>query len=104
MVARCFLKILLDKETGEPVLFQERLYINHNTEQNKRLLNEMCKRKAKAMGLPLLKLNDEGRKVKEYPNAVVSLGGRSSVEYVDALRGIKGNTYEIPNAEVIPLD
>lgn len=102
MVARCFLKILLDKKTGEPVLFQERLYINHNRKQNEKLLDEMCKRKAKAIGLPLLKLSDKGQK--EYPNAVVSLGGRSSVEYVDALRGIQGNTYEIPNAEVIPLD
>jgi ankyrin repeat protein len=53
MIARCLLKILIDKKTGKPVLFQERLYINQqNNTYHAKLLNEMCLRKARSLGAP----------------------------------------------------
>jgi ankyrin repeat protein len=101
MIARCLLKVLLLAE-GErtPVLFQERLYtVNepNNADYHSELLDAMCLRKAKAMGLPLL------RSYSAFCSGPVveSIGGRSSFEYVDALRGVQVNTYKIHWTQVV---
>lgn len=96
MVARCLLRILWDEQAGKPVLFKENFYINNKgtSQYQSALLNEMCKRRALEMGFPLLEASEnDGHR---YENPVSSKGGRSSFEYVDALRGIRGNAYEIP--------
>ncbi|MFI0478954.1 MAG: hypothetical protein ACH349_07610, partial [Candidatus Rhabdochlamydia sp.] len=101
MVARCLLKILWDEKGQTPVLFQERLYINqpNNRTYHSELLDEMCRQKAQAMGLPLLK--DASDRLNLYSNPISSLGGRSPVEYVDALYGITGNTYAIRDSKIL---
>jgi ankyrin repeat protein len=106
MVARCLLKILWDDVAGKPVLFQERLYINQlNNAYHAELLNEMCKRKAEKMGLDLLAVlfSNNSKDTNRYPNPISSLGGRSPVEYVDALSlsAVTGNTYKIPDAKFL---
>jgi ankyrin repeat protein len=102
MVARCLLKILWNKKKEVPVLFQERLYINRqgNEDYYSDLLDEMCKRKAMAMNLPLLKLFGTDSE-KDYPDSICSLGGRCPVEYVDAKGGLKENIYSISHSVII---
>lgn len=104
MVARCLLKILWDEKGQTPVLFQERVYTYNepnNSVYHTKLLNEMCQRKAQEMGVPLVAIGRGGDGGERYPNPVESLGGRSHVEYVDALSGINRNTYSISNSIVI---
>jgi ankyrin repeat protein len=109
MVARCLLKILWDSAANKPVLFQERMYAfnePYNTGYHAGLLEEMCKRKARDMGLSLLRSRDYTAGIMRYPNSIASLGGRSHVEYVDAANhGICGNQYVIPTEHLtqVPL-
>ncbi len=111
IIARCILRLLLTKETKQPVLFQERLYVNNNNQDAQALVEAMCKRRAKALKLPLVKAGPKpipGFEVKEDPSeptfgeSVVSLGGRSAYEYVDALGSEhRSNQFEITGCRVI---
>lgn len=50
--SRCIIRILYDEKNKRPVLFQERLY-GYKGDEN--LLNEMCEKRAKELGVPLVR-------------------------------------------------
>jgi ankyrin repeat protein len=102
IITRCLIRILWDSVEKRAVLFQEPTYSSLGDSPlyhyHDLLLNEMCKKRALKMGIPLLKTSRvEGEPgLIPYPNPVGSLGGASPVEYIDALRGVTLNFYEIP--------
>ncbi len=89
--ARAILRILLDKQSNQPVLFLEKFYPEVITEIEIKAITTMAIKKAEAMNLLLLtmplKSDDNGTEV-----SLVSLGGRADSEYVDA------NTLGLTNA------
>lgn len=102
IVARCILRLLIDQKTEKPVLFQEQIYYNLGYETiAAQLINKMCKRRAQKLNLPLLANADEG--LKSYPNPIISLGGPSPFEYVDALQDIqkKSSIFTIEKSAIL---
>lgn len=99
IVAKRMICLPLDKETNDPVLFQEKMHYNPGYKKVERLINQMCIRRAQKLKLPLL-AKDGG---KRYPNPIISLGGRSPFQYVDALleRGNSSSTFTIENSVII---
>lgn len=89
IVARCIMRLLLDKNTKKPVLFQERLY--HNPGIPQRVLdaiNLMFVKRADKLKIPLFKSMEEkdtaksGQTVKH--GDLESLNSSAPYEYVDA--------------------
>lgn len=88
LIGRCILRLLIDSNTKEPVLFRERYYINNNDVYVESLVKKMCEKRAEALNLPLYDFYS-------LQKSIESLGGRFS-EYVDSAQGIKiGSIYTI---------
>ncbi|MEC7839599.1 MAG: hypothetical protein VX777_06135 [Chlamydiota bacterium] len=92
--ARTLLKVLLNKETNEGVLFMERIYTKAADPRLKLGVIKLCLSHAKKMGMPLLQSSIRGRK---YPNSIYSEVDRFNIEYVDALGGVQVGGYTIEN-------
>ncbi|MEC7839598.1 MAG: hypothetical protein VX777_06130 [Chlamydiota bacterium] len=90
--ARTLLKVLLNKETNEGVLFMERIYTNAADPRLKLGIRKLCLSHAKKMRMPLLQSSSRGRK---YPNSIYSEVDRFNIEYVDALGGVQVGGYTI---------
>jgi hypothetical protein len=99
--ARRLLRLLIDDETGQPVLHLERLYANagieHGDEVDAGLL-DMAMEKARAMGCPLLSYRDEVAGGEDWPGVAVSASSLAPFEYVDGggLHVTEGE-YELEN-------
>jgi len=98
--ARCMLRLLWDGE--QPVLFQERFYPDNIDAKSKAALTAMAKKRAIALGVPLISLNGE----KYYEKTVMALGGIAPFEYSDASGGVHGGVnddskYTINNAKYV---
>lgn len=100
--ARCILRLLWDNEKNKPALFKERDYINPGYQNAIPLLNELCKNKAKSLGLDLYFKPD--RTSTNGTTKLASLGGPSKFEYKDAI-GPKhySSTYVIQHCIQIPV-
>ncbi len=85
--ARAILRLLIEKETGQPVLFIERTYPNLIREQDKALLLALAKQKADYLGLSLY--NSIEKEGQGGPIEIISLGSPAPYEYVDATTGIQ---------------
>lgn len=83
IICRSIFRILIDKKTDLPVLFQERFYTNHMDNRLNKLLDQFAEDQAKALKLPLFRGVNVGG-----DGTLESLGGRSPFEYVDAVRGV----------------
>lgn len=96
IVCRSILRLLLDKETKKPVLFQERVY--RGPEVNDKIANAielMAAQRARDLGIPLVK-KAEDVVSKFYLNPLESLGSPAPFEYVDATEGaIKNGVFTI---------
>ena len=97
ILARRILRFLFD-EDGLPVLFMERVYPDRSEYSD--VLLKMAKRKAKALGVPLLSLDGP----EPHGKTVYSLGSIAPLEYVDSGDGITKGEYSITGAkEVIKI-
>lgn len=83
MVARCKLQILWDGE--QPVLLREAFYSKGPIKkEHKDAINALAKKKAHALGIPLVAQDGEGE---PYGKPLYALGGPSPFEYSDAAGG-----------------
>lgn len=85
--ARRMMRLLVDEQTGQPVLFIEKLYANAGIDEygpEDQALIEMARSKATAMGCPIVCSDDEGMAGAAYPGPVISLGNPAPFEFVDA--------------------
>lgn len=113
IVGRRILRLLIDKKTGKPVIYQERLYSNVGIpKETIQALDVMVLRKAQKMGIPLLSAKEVVRKEdiekqeaeekitsSVYPSEIESLSSPSPFEYVDAGGiGITEGEYTIPSS------
>ena len=101
IVARSFFRLLLDKETGRPVLFLERMYAKEQNPAYKNLLKTMALERAEALSLPLFanpEDNFSDSKIPLYPNPLISLKGRVPFEYVDTNQKVESLPYEVSQA------
>lgn len=98
IIARSVFRLLLDS-TGQPVLFQERVYKRGHSSAYDLLLRQLAEKKAAQLGIPLVFSQNEkiGSEVTmEYPHSVHAKEKNTSFEYVDADRmGIQRETYTI---------
>lgn len=76
--ARCLIRLMFDRE--KPVLFMEKVYSDGDDSKYVSALTLIAKRKALAMGIPLLQ---NGGKGKLYGTPLYSLGGPAPWEYSD---------------------
>lgn len=81
IICRTIFRIMINKATGLPVLYQEVFYTNHVDPRFGIFLEKFAEDQAKELQLPLLKGSGGG-------NHLESLGGRSPYEYVDAAGGV----------------
>lgn len=82
IIGRCVLRMLWDGE--KPVLFREEFYYSNHNSTVENLLEKMCLRRAKILGLTLLKNGKYDKRLKTYHHKVESLGSPAPLEYVDA--------------------
>lgn len=87
--ARCLLKLLLDDKTREPVLFQEKIYPGKSQYTNQ--LNDLAKRKANNLNLPLYSRNLNEGDLNSPVQKIISLANSLAYEYVDGMYGIVKN-------------
>lgn len=103
--ARVVLRLLWDNTMKQPVLYRERLYTTPGVSQEAlKSLGDMCKRKAKNLGIPLVKTKEFSSEGELYPNSLESLNGVAPFEYVDASQlGITNGIFTLPanNIEII---
>ena len=87
IVARSLLRLLLDEETGQAVLFQEQIYPANTPDDLRQALQDMAIRRATALNVNLVASeSSDGEDM--YPNPLVSKGSRAPYEYVDAIGGV----------------
>ncbi len=98
---RCILRMLIDKVTGKPILFRERLYINNNDPIVEELVKKMCLRRAETLGLQMVGFEVEAG-AEKHKNTVESLSCIAPFEYVDAegIGVVSNPTFEITNSYV----
>jgi hypothetical protein len=99
ILARCIIRLLIDRNKNTPVLFQEIIYPKEGREDYERILKKACKARAQALGIPLFSM-EEGQ---PYSGTIACLPGRCCFEYVDALELNEQteNGYEIRGAKFI---
>lgn len=98
IVARCILKMLWDNEKKAAVLFQEISYPYEISLGCQNLLDEMARRRAEALWLPLLTARSEWKEetlFNEYQGAVESMGSTAFYEYDDAVGEMTNGIYQI---------
>lgn len=109
-IARCLFSILVDAE-GRPVLVQHPVYTVRDPSPNvHEILNEMCKRRARALGLPLVRLKNGMNappQIVPYPKDLFSLGCPVPFENIDI--GPEGSIktkgkYTVPKEDLYFID
>ena len=100
IVARAVFRLLIDS-TGQPVLFQEKVYVKDHGADYALLLRKLAAKKAKHLGIPLVFTKEEGGSTDsgvDYPHRVHAKEKPVPFEYVDADRmGIQPGAYSIGN-------
>lgn len=85
IVARRIMRILWDEKLQQPVIYQEKLYINLGlSKEAVDAIDTMCLLRAKEFGLTLVTTCPDENNPAPYPNRLKSLGSPAPVEYVDA--------------------
>ena len=105
ILARTVFRLLIDTK-GQPVLYQEVVYVGDNCENSTGLLRQLAVKKALNLGIPLTvnRGDSESKEACEYPHSLLAKGKPVPFEYVDALRSIKSGTYTLDNVSQIPTD
>jgi hypothetical protein len=97
--ARAILRIMINKTTGAPVLFMEKIYPQGAPSELNRALETFAIKRAKKLHLTLLKAYE---RYNSYNSPVISLGGPAPFEYVDALKSIKKQSqFTISDATIL---
>ncbi len=98
ITARSVFRLLLDS-TGQPVLFQERVYRQGHSNSYDLLLRQLAEKKAAQLGVPLVFSQNEklsSEVTVAYPHSVHAKEKNIPFEYVDAYRmGIQREAYTI---------
>ncbi len=101
IVARCIFRILLDKRSGSPVLFQDRIYPDRCLPEYQAALNDLASQIASEMDCPLTTRNEHKDKTMATV-ALRSYGGPAPYEYEDAARGVEEDgIFDIPDAYIV---
>lgn len=105
ILARSVLRLLLDAK-GNPVLFQERVYVADPSPAYPNLLRKLAIKKAAMLGVPLLvsPSDFEKEQAEPYAHFIEAKDKPVPFEYVDALRGIQRGPYMISNTLQIRTD
>jgi hypothetical protein len=97
--ARRMMRLMIDKASGQPVLFLEALYANAGIDScgpEDQSLIALAREKARSMGCPLVCPYDPALAGDEYPGLAASLGCPAPFEYVDADdEGVSEGVYEL---------
>lgn len=105
IIARCMLRLLWDPYEKRAVLFKERIYTSDEDPLLSKLLREMSKRRAEALGVVLVgdstMSNMQNGKFNPYPNPLESFKSKAAFEYVDALGGIMSAPYVIEKSMLL---
>ena len=98
ILARSVFRLLIDSR-GQPVLFQEKVYVADSKPEYPRLLRKLALKKAANLEIPLVvsRKDFENDPCKIYPYAVHAKQKPVPFEYVDALNGIQDRDYVIQN-------
>ncbi len=105
IVARSIFRLLLDKETNEPLLFQDRIYPYPCSNEHVLALNQHVEDRAKELGCPLITVNSDRKNLIDYSGTAVSLGSCCPYEYEDAAEGImEDGKFEISRLKTVSLD
>ena len=95
IVARSIIRLLIDKKTGSPVLFFERIYPQVLDTKFAEALKQKALELSRELGLPIYQTGTDAAEI-------VSLSSRAPWEYVDASEGVhKNGIYTI--SRVSPL-
>lgn len=99
ILARSVLRLLIDAR-GQPVLFQEKMYMADTTPAYQQLLRKLALKKAANLGIPLVASKADFKKEKGRPYPYVLYAKEKPVpfEYVDALGNIQAGPYFIDDA------
>ena len=99
------LRLLIDSK-GQPVLYQEWVYLGDHCDNPKALLRKLAIKKALSLGVPLTVGHEESEKKEgaKYPHSLMAKGKSVPFEYVDALRSIRTDTYQLNNVIQIQTD
>ena len=99
IVARSVLRLLMDS-TGNPVLYQEKMYFADATPAYPLLLRKLARKKAAQLGIPLVvsRSDFEHEEASLYPYEVSAKEKPVPFEYVDAKKGIESGPYVIEKA------
>ncbi len=102
IVARSVLRLLIDSE-GNPVLFQERVYVANPDPKWPELIRKIALKKANSLGVPLLisPLDFDNHIGKAYQHPILAGNKPVPFEYVDALGGRHPGPYEINNVRQV---
>ena len=98
ILARSVFRLLIDSK-GQPVLFQERVYVADAAPEYTQWLRKLAIKKAANLGIPLVVSDKdfEKEKAQAYPHPVHAKQKPVPFEYVDALNGMQEKGYTIPN-------
>ena len=100
IVAGAVLRLLIDS-SGQPVLFQEKVYVKGLGVDYALLLRKLAAKKAMHLGIPLVFAKEDSTNtdlVMDYPHSVHAKEKPVPFEYVDADRmGIQPGAYSIGN-------
>ncbi len=95
ILARSVFRLMIDSE-GQPVLFQEKIYLAEGAQRYEIFLRLLALKKARAMGIPLVaSKHDEGTLAKPYNRTACAKQKPVPFEYVDALNGRQEGEYVI---------
>ncbi len=96
ILARSVLRLLIDAN-GQPVLFQERVYVADASPEYPSLLRKIALKKAATLGVPLVvsPSDFEKEQAQTYAFAIEAKGKPVPFEYVDALGGLQSGAYKI---------
>ncbi len=96
ILARSVLRLLIDAE-GNPVLFQERVYVADANPEYSLLLRKIALKKAELLSVPLVvsPSDFENERAKPYTFSIEAKDKPVPFEYVDALGGLRTNGYKI---------
>ena len=104
IMARCIIRLLIEKDSDNPVIIREKLYKATGVDDSViDTINERCIDYAKWLGVSLVCVDSKSNE--KYLGTLVSKGGQAPAEYVDALRQgvLEEEGYEIQSLELAYL-
>jgi hypothetical protein len=106
--ARRMMRLLVDENTGQPVLFLEKLHSNAGIDDEgpeDLTLVELARAKAWELGCPLVCDSEDTVAGDAYQAGLLSLGCAAPKEYVDAGKtGVSAGTYRLTGCDVRSLE